>query len=194
MVRRYGRTQRVAHWWVVATFVLTAATAPEDARGDTTMLVLHICCAAALVLGLVVIAGFGTRRALAADVRALRRLDDTDRTWLRSLRNPRGQRPAMRWGKFNTGQKLAAWTLFAGTIGILLSGVVDAVLGRETVHPALFGFTVVVVIGHVFMAAINPPTRPALRGMVFGSVERVWARSHHPAWLDQVEDTDQAAD
>lgn len=192
LVRRYGRTQRIAHWWVVITFVLTAATAPEDAH-DTNRLVVHICFAAALVLGLIAIVVFGNRPALSADIRTLRRLDETDQTWLRSLRHPRAPRPAVRWGKFNAGQKIAAWLLALGTVGILLSGVLDVVLGRETVHPALFSLTLLVILGHVFLAVIYPATRPALRGMLFGSVERAWARRHHPAWLDQVEAPDQDA-
>jgi formate dehydrogenase subunit gamma len=38
------------------------------------------------------------------------------------------------------------------------------------------------------MAVVNPSTRPALRGMVFGRVRRSWAAQHHRAWLDALED------
>ena len=40
---------------------------------------------------------------------------------------------------------------------------------------------------HVFMAVVNPSTRPALHGMVFGRVRRSWAAQHHLAWLDSLE-------
>ena len=39
---------------------------------------------------------------------------------------------------------------------------------------------------HVFMAVVNPATRPALPGMVFGRMRRSWAARHHRAWLHRV--------
>jgi cytochrome b subunit of formate dehydrogenase len=32
------------------------------------------------------------------------------------------------------------------------------------------------------MALVNRATRPALRGMLDGSVDRKWARRHYPRW------------
>jgi cytochrome b subunit of formate dehydrogenase len=41
-----------------------------------------------------------------------------------------------------------------------------------------------VLVGcHVFMAVVNPATRPALAGMVLGRVRRSWAEQHHGGWL-----------
>jgi cytochrome b subunit of formate dehydrogenase len=37
---------------------------------------------------------------------------------------------------------------------------------------------------HVFMAVLNPVTRPALPGMVFGRVKRSWALHHHAKWVE----------
>jgi cytochrome b subunit of formate dehydrogenase len=36
--------------------------------------------------------------------------------------------------------------------------------------------------GHVFLALVFPPTRPSLRGMLSGAVDREWAVHHHPHW------------
>jgi cytochrome b subunit of formate dehydrogenase len=41
---------------------------------------------------------------------------------------------------------------------------------------------IVLIGGHVFMAALNPGTRHAMRGMIFGDVDREWAEHHHPRW------------
>jgi cytochrome b subunit of formate dehydrogenase len=38
---------------------------------------------------------------------------------------------------------------------------------------------------HVFMAVVNPITRPALPGMVFGRVKRSWALHHHAKWVEE---------
>ena len=38
------------------------------------------------------------------------------------------------------------------------------------------------VLGHLYMAMLNPSTRHSLRGMVLGTVRRDWAREHHAKW------------
>lgn len=186
LVPRYRRTQRIAHWWVAVTFVLSVLTAPEDAD-QRTALIIHICCATALVLGAVAIGLFGDRPALGSDLRVLFRLDDSDRAWLRSLIGPRARRQTPRWGKFNAGQKVAAWLTLMGILGLLATGVLDTTLGRPTIHPLIFALTALLLIGHVAMAVLNPATRPALRGMLLGGVSREWAREQHPAWLEEVD-------
>jgi cytochrome b subunit of formate dehydrogenase len=42
----------------------------------------------------------------------------------------------------------------------------------------------VLVVGHLYMALINPSTRPALSGIVSGTVEGSWSRTHHPRGAD----------
>ena len=67
----------------------------------------------------------------------------------------------------------------------------------RALHSSSFFALVVHVIGflawipafavHLFMALINPSTRPALRAMVRGDVDRDWAAHHHSRWLESVE-------
>jgi cytochrome b subunit of formate dehydrogenase len=38
------------------------------------------------------------------------------------------------------------------------------------------------VFGHLYMAVLNPRTAGGLSGMTRGSVDREWARRHHPRW------------
>lgn len=38
------------------------------------------------------------------------------------------------------------------------------------------------MLGHIFMATINPSTRKGLPGMFLGWVDREWARHHYTAW------------
>lgn len=40
----------------------------------------------------------------------------------------------------------------------------------------------VLVAGHLYMALVNRATRPALRGMLTGEVDRAWAREHYSLW------------
>lgn len=187
LVRRYGWTQRLAHWWIVGTFLVTFLDSPEDPDGLTTPLIIHICSACAMLAGILAVVAFGNRAALAADIRSLMWFDDTDRAFLRSLRQPRAQRTPVRWGKFNIGQKAAAWLLLALLAGIFVTGLGAATLRLGELHGAVLTLTYLVLAGHVVMAVINPATRPALRGMLAGAVSRTWAQRHHPAWVDQVD-------
>jgi cytochrome b subunit of formate dehydrogenase len=37
-------------------------------------------------------------------------------------------------------------------------------------------------VGHLYMALVHRATRPALRGILSGSVDREWAHRHYPRW------------
>lgn len=187
LVRRHGRSQRMAHWWIAGTFALTCLNAPEGGQGLTAGLVFHITTALAMVAGVTGTVLFGNRASLASDARSLLRFDATDRAYLRSLTVPRARRQPVRWGKFNTGQKVAAWAMFALLLGVLVSGIPAATAGFAGAHKGLLALTFLVLLGHVTLAVIIPRTRPALRGMVKGFVDRSWAQREHPAWLDQIE-------
>jgi formate dehydrogenase subunit gamma len=55
--------------------------------------------------------------------------------------------------------------------------------GTLYLHDALMYISVVIVIGHLYLALINPSTRHSLRGMTLGSVREDWARAHHAKWM-----------
>ena len=50
-------------------------------------------------------------------------------------------------------------------------------------HDALTLASVVLLVGHLYLALIHPSTRHALRGMTTGEVDESWARKHHPKWV-----------
>jgi cytochrome b subunit of formate dehydrogenase len=45
--------------------------------------------------------------------------------------------------------------------------------------------SLVLLVGHLYLALIYPSTRHALRGMTTGSVRRDWAEQHHKKWIDE---------
>lgn len=67
---------------------------------------------------------------------------------------------------------------------LFVSGAALVITGRNPIlnptHSAASYLSVLLVAGHLYMALINPRTRPALRGMISGSVDRAWSREHHP--------------
>ena len=51
------------------------------------------------------------------------------------------------------------------------------------VHDLFSLFLFFLVTGHIYLAAIHPMTRAALRGMTFGDVDREFAEHHHAKWV-----------
>jgi formate dehydrogenase gamma subunit len=90
-------------------------------------------------------------------------------------------------GKFNAGEKInfmvlsSTYPIYLCT-GLLiwfdtspyLSWLVHFSLAAAVATPLL--------LGHIFMATVNPDTRPGLRGMITGFVDREWARHHYHLW------------
>lgn len=89
-------------------------------------------------------------------------------------------------GKFNAAEKLnfmmvmCTWPMFAVTgVLIWLPGIAFA---SWMVHFALALIAAPLVLGHIFMATVNPGTRIGLPGMISGFVDREWARHHYTRW------------
>ena len=43
------------------------------------------------------------------------------------------------------------------------------------------------ILGHLYLALLNPSSRHSLRGMTLGSVRRDWAARHHAKWERECE-------
>lgn len=137
---------------------------------------------------------FGHRTYLAREV--LRReigIDRDDLAWLRIrvlriLGRTREDLPPQ--GVYNAGQKLFALLVYAMLPLIMLSG---AVMGLGLGGPAMVGWAVALhfcVVGavvaglivHVYMGAVFPEEKPAFFSMITGSVNELFAYSHHFKW------------
>ena len=49
-------------------------------------------------------------------------------------------------------------------------------------HDGLTLLATVLVLGHIYLSLVNPPTRPAMRGIIQGDVSEEWAAKHHANW------------
>jgi formate dehydrogenase subunit gamma len=188
---RFTKSERAVHWLTaLAFFSLLGSGLVVGRRGTfhNVMYAWHLASAGVLVGGVALIVAAGNRRALGRTARELRSLNSEDRKWFTTVpaRLLSGAlEPAT--GRFNAGQKLN-FVLVCGLLAVLyISGVDTIVAGTH--HNLIFGghklATIaagVLVAGHVYMAAFNPATRHALRGMLTGEVDREWAREHYPRW------------
>lgn len=191
-VARFGGTERAVHWVHAAAFFLLLATGlalylPVLASmvGDRPLLkALHLGTAGLWLTALLALAMAGDRRGLRRTRQELERLTDDDLAWL-------AHRPGARAGRFNAGQKLhavlqaALAALFVITGTLLYLGERDTALrfaGTIPVHDACTFVALTLVVGHLYLALVHEPTRPALPGMTTGRVDAAFAREHHPAW------------
>lgn len=99
---------------------------------------------------------------------------------------------------YNAGQKLAAQGIIAGALVLVASGVVmlaskyalgsgweTLVQWSITVHYLAALFTTVLLMVHIYMAAISSEERPAFISMFTGTVPAGYAQHHHKLWYDQ---------
>jgi len=124
------------------------------------------------------------------------RLEPKEREWLR----PRKMMEYMRYqgedpdvGKYNGGQKLFFFAAALGAVGLLLSGLVmwfplefPRILSELAIliHDVAFILFVVAVVFHIYLGTAAEPG--TFHSMIRGTVNKRWARLHHPRWYREV--------
>jgi formate dehydrogenase subunit gamma len=94
-----------------------------------------------------------------------------------------------RQGKFNAAEKinfivvLSTYPLYIAT-GLTIWFLRPAYLSWM-IHFSMAAAATPLVLGHIFMATVNPDTRVGLKGMISGWVSREWARHHYRHWYDE---------
>jgi formate dehydrogenase subunit gamma len=124
-------------------------------------------------------------------------LDRDDLRWLvvrvlQILGRTRDRLPPQ--GIYNAGQKLFAMMVYVTLPVIMLTGVVmifhpfgpGAVGWAAALHFAAVGVVVSGLIVHVYMGAVFPEEKPAFFSMITGSVNELYAYSHHFKWWQAV--------
>jgi formate dehydrogenase subunit gamma len=88
--------------------------------------------------------------------------------------------------KFNAAEKvnfivqLCTYPLFVVTGVILCLPEINFL--AWIVHVGIALLAIPLIVGHIYMALINPSTRPGLGGMLSGLVNREWAKHHYHTW------------
>ncbi len=89
-------------------------------------------------------------------------------------------------GKFNAAEKLNFLMVLCTYPLFIATGVLIWMPGRVVllwiVHVGLALIATPLILGHIYMALINPGTRAGLSGMLSGYVDRHWARHHYRRW------------
>ena len=193
-IERFSATERAAHWVHAFAFLALLATGLALYVPRLSILIgrrpllkdMHVYTAVAWIAGLVLVVVLGDRRRLRQTLRDFDSFDADDMLWLR--RYPRPQ------GRFNAGQKVNA--ALTGAFAVLFAVSGSLLWLGERDHRFQFGSTILLhdwltlislllLVGHLYLALIYPSTKHALRGITTGSVRRDWARTHHRKWVDE---------
>ena len=196
-VRRFTRTERSLHWVHAAAFFVLLGSGlvlylpPLSTAVGRRPFVkdVHWWTAVAWAVAMILVAVLGNRRAVLRTAREVDAFDADDARFLRgNLKAPQG--------RFNAGQKVnviltAAFAfLFALSGALLWLGERDhafRLAGTVFLHDALMYVSLVVLVGHLYLAVIYPRTRHALRGITLGMVREDWAREHHAKWVAELD-------
>jgi formate dehydrogenase subunit gamma len=195
-VRRFSGAEQALHWLLAVSFLTMLVTGlilylpslAEVAANRRLWKSIHLGAALAFWLGTLLIVSSSTG-GLRRTVGQIDTFDDDDRRWLKWQVRQMGPKPPQ--GRFNAGQKLNTAVIAGLMVVFTISGTlmylqeVDATFRGTSailVHDIAMYIAIPLVIGHLYMAMLNPSTRHSLRGMVLGTVRRDWAREHHAKW------------
>lgn len=194
-VMRFTLTERLLHWVHAAAFfvllgsglVLYIPALSTDVGRRPLIKDIHFYTAISWAGAMLLIVLLGNRRAIIATIREIDLFDRDDRRFLA------GKTGAPQ-GRFNAGQKVNAIITAAFAVLFFISGMLLWLDERNTalhlqgtlyLHDALMYISVVIVIGHLYLALVNPSTRHSIRGITLGNVSEEWAHAHHAKWATQ---------
>jgi len=178
-VRRFSRTERTFHWVNATFFLYLLATGlilylpalSRDVGRRPLIKDLHFWGGVGWIPALLLVALVGDRRGILRTAREVEVLEHD---------------------RFNVGQKINAILTAAFSVLFLVSGLLLWMGERDTrfrfastvtLHDALLYVSLILLVGHLYLAVIHPATRHSLRGMTLGTVNEEWARRHHPGWV-----------
>jgi formate dehydrogenase subunit gamma len=182
---------RVAPWWyiqIVSGFFHSRAN----------MLTFHIALGITWTAVFCAYGVFGFRTYLTKEViKRETTLDRDDINWLRIRALGllgRSKEPLPPQGIYNAGQKLFAVVVYATVPVVMITGLImtfhlagtAAVGWAAAIHFAAVGLVLSGLMIHVYMGAIFPEEKPAFFSMITGSVNELYAYTHHFKWWKEV--------
>ena len=194
---RYTASERMNHWLTAICFILLALSGlaffhpffwplTQLFGGGPWTRVIHP------FIGLLLTISFAS---MFVRLQWLNRMTPADWEWLRRINEmASGDESKMPpQGKFNGGQKALFWALSLCLGLMLISGLVmwrayytfpvELIRLAVVVHAAFGALSIILIIGHIYAAIWVKGT---IRGMLYGTVSRAWARQHHASWYRQV--------
>lgn len=199
-IPRFCKTTRWFHWTFALSFLALAVSGAALALRETlgmdpetgeALLRAHEIVGVVWLTAPWLVAASGDTDRWLADLEQVTRFGPHDLAWLRAQALPWRKLPLPEQDKLNAGQKLNALAVIALSVVLATTGIhlwrAPGAFVALGLHLGAFLAWLPAFGVHLFMALLNPATRPALRGMVRGEVSRAWARHHHRRWVESEE-------
>lgn len=198
-ILRFAKSERMLHWCIAGPFLVSFATGvalaaiynPDPSRPYRWIFAeVHRISGVALIV-LPMLAAFRSRGNAAIHLYNIRQawiwvFDDFKWLALMGLAaiNSRIELPEQ--GKFNAAEKLNFMVLMTTyplyVVTGLLMWITHLAVLSWIMHILMAMLATPLLLGHLYMALLNPSTRPGLEGMTTGHVDREWARHHYRRW------------
>ncbi len=198
-ILRFAKSERLLHWSIAGPFVISFASAvvlvsiynPDPSRPFRSFFaVLHRVSGVALIV-LPLLAARHVRGDLRLHFYNIRQawiwmFDDFKWLTLMLLAAVNSSISLPEQGKFNAAEKLNFMVLMVTYPLYVVTGLMMwlthlAVLSW-ILHFLMATLATPLILGHIYMAVINPASRTGLQGMISGYVDRQWAKHHYRRW------------
>lgn len=198
-VLRFARSERFVHWAIAGPFLVSFATGatlalvynPDPSRPLRSLFAaLHRASGLALIL-LPMLAAFRSRHDVRTHFYNIKQAwvwvaDDFMWLALMGLAAVNSKTRLPEQGKFNAAEKINFMVLMTTyplyVVTGLLMWVTHLAVLSWIMHFVMAVLATPLIMGHLFMALVNPTTRPGLEGMTCGHVDRHWAKHHYRRW------------
>jgi len=198
-ILRFAKSERILHWCIAGPFLFSFATAavlvavynPDPSRPFRGLFSgLHRASGIALIV-LPMLAAFKSRGDARLHLYNVRQawlwmFDDFKWLALMGLAAVSNKFTLPEQGKFNAAEKLNFMVLMVTYPLYVLTGLLmwltHLAILSWILHFLMAVLAMPLLIGHLYMALINPGSRHGLHGMISGFVDRHWAKHHYRRW------------
>lgn len=197
-VTRFTPSERWFHNTVMFSFVLLLCTGlgmlyfnvvGDQGESRKFLVFIHEMIALLFIAGPIIAYILGDKKIWKENFRVMTKWSRNDLEWLikKPLAVISSRITLPEDDKFNPGQKVWATIAVSGTLILTITGVIMWTTGSPILALVLHTLVALAMLGallgHAFMALVNPDTRHGIGSIIDGEVDHEWASRHHPIWI-----------
>lgn len=210
-VKRFNKTERIAHWANALFFGLLflsgmvlffgGVASVLGPAGVSISKLIHRIAAVPFILIVPVMMIFGTPKTTKLWLKDIFTWNKDDLKWLSGfVKEFFGAHPKLPpQGRLNAGEKINSLLGIVGCGLLTISGLVmwfnvyfspSVILTAYAIHDLAAAVVGAAVIGHAYLGLFHPGSKEALKGMIDGTVSEEFAKGHHYKWY--IEETNKS--
>jgi formate dehydrogenase subunit gamma len=201
-ILRFRKSERMLHWAIAIPFMvcwLTSAILVFVYNPDPNLAMRNIFSWAHRLSGvclivlpiLVLVRGRSEHRLHLYNIKCAWRWSLNDLKWLALMGLAAISKKIVlpEQGKFNAAEKVNFMSVMVACPIFIVTGIMIWLHSLGWAAWLVHSFAALMVsptmLGHIYMATVNPDTRTGLGGMISGYVDRQWARHHYALWYKE---------